>query len=106
MKSLIAIVALIVGNTCDDGVIYVDIEPILQEEDRFSILNDHDLQKDSKIFLTDEQINLNNMPKAEIPLVNFFNFQYVGTVYFGGGGGKKPEPIKVIFDTGSSWTWV
>lgn len=46
------------------------------------------------------------MPKAEIPLVNYFNFQYVGTVFYGGGGGKKPEPIKVIFDTGSSWTWV
>ena len=35
-------------------------------------------------------------------LQNVHNFQYMGTFYFG----QDHQPLKLLLDTGSSWTWV
>jgi len=39
---------------------------------------------------------------AKMNLQNMYNFQYMGTFYFG----QDRQPLKLLLDTGSSWTWV
>lgn len=43
-------------------------------------------------------------PKFEYEqnLENKYNYQYFGTIYFG----THQQPLKLLFDTGSSWIWV
>ena len=44
----------------------------------------------------------------EVNLFNYFNAQYVGHLYIGGRNGSNEDlqKIRIIYDTGSHWTWV
>lgn len=44
----------------------------------------------------------------ELSLVNYFNAQYIGHLLIGGKNGSTSDlqKIKMIYDTGSHWTWV
>jgi hypothetical protein len=35
-------------------------------------------------------------------LTNYFNYQYIGTIFVG----SNDQPMKVLFDTGSTWLWL
>lgn len=46
---------------------------------------------------------------AQIELKNFMNAQFIGYTYVGGRNDSKSpnlERVRMIYDTGSSWTWV
>lgn len=40
--------------------------------------------------------------KGNLPIANYFDKQYYLTLYFG----SSREPVTLIVDTGSSWTWL
>ena len=46
--------------------------------------------------------------KFEVNLFNYFNAQYVGHLYIGGkkGSNEDLQRMRIIYDTGSHWTWV
>ena len=45
-------------------------------------------------------LNFNGI--ASLPMSNFNNYQYVGEISIG----SSDQTFRVIFDTGSAWTWV
>jgi len=43
-----------------------------------------------------------SLEQVEVGLKNYYNFNYVGTVYVG----NPPQLVRAIFDTGSTNLWV
>ena len=46
--------------------------------------------------------NLQGDEIYEYEVENFYNYQYLGTIYVG----THLQPVKMLFDTGSGWIWV